>query len=166
MILADAPRGAAVFIDANVFIYAFAPDPDLGAACVQFLERIENQEIQGITTAAVFSDIAHRFMTLEACAVLGWPYKGIASRLREHPDEIRRLSRYRKAMEDILAIGVRVLPVRDEHVLSAAEISQQHGLLSNDALIVAAMRENHLTQIASHDADFDLVPGLLRYAPA
>ena len=40
------------------------------------------------------------------------------------------------------------------------------GLLSNDALIVAVMQANGLTRLASHDADFDRVPGLTRYAPA
>ncbi|HEX5445241.1 MAG TPA: PIN domain-containing protein [Pirellulales bacterium] len=46
----------------------------------------------------------------------------------------------------------------------AALISQQHGLLSGDALIVATMRHFGLALLASHDADFDRVPGLTRYA--
>ena len=47
----------------------------------------------------------------------------------------------------------------------AAERSQQHGLLHNDALIVAVMQANSLTNLASEDDDFDRVPGLTRYAP-
>jgi predicted nucleic acid-binding protein len=39
-------------------------------------------------------------------------------------------------------------------------------LLSNDALIVAVMRAQGLTNVASHDADFDRVPGITRYGPA
>jgi predicted nucleic acid-binding protein len=39
-------------------------------------------------------------------------------------------------------------------------------ILSGDALIVAVMREHGLANLASHDADFDRVPGLARYAPA
>jgi predicted nucleic acid-binding protein len=38
--------------------------------------------------------------------------------------------------------------------------------LSGDALVVAVMRENGLAHLASHDADFDGVPGLTRYSPA
>jgi predicted nucleic acid-binding protein len=38
--------------------------------------------------------------------------------------------------------------------------------LSGDALIVAFMRHHGLTHLASHDADFDRVPGLTRYSPA
>ena len=44
-------------------------------------------------------------------------------------------------------------------------LSQQYGLLTNDALTVAVMQANGLTKIASHDTDFDRVPGLTRYAP-
>jgi predicted nucleic acid-binding protein len=44
-------------------------------------------------------------------------------------------------------------------------VSRQTGLLSNDALIVAVMRANGLTKLASEDADFDRVPGITRYAP-
>jgi predicted nucleic acid-binding protein len=45
-------------------------------------------------------------------------------------------------------------------------ISQQYGLLTNDALTVAVMQANGLTKVASADTDFDRVPGLTRYAPA
>ncbi len=43
---------------------------------------------------------------------------------------------------------------------------EQHALLSGDALVVAVMHERGFTHLASHDADFDRVPGLTRYAPA
>jgi predicted nucleic acid-binding protein len=51
-------------------------------------------------------------------------------------------------------------------VVEAAKISQQTGLLSNDALTVAVMQANGITKLASNDADFDRVPGLTRYGPA
>jgi predicted nucleic acid-binding protein len=44
-------------------------------------------------------------------------------------------------------------------------VSQQHGLFANDALIVAVMQQHGLTNMASNDADFDRVPGLIRFAP-
>jgi predicted nucleic acid-binding protein len=51
-------------------------------------------------------------------------------------------------------------------VSAAAAISQQNGFLSGDALVVAVMREHGLVNLASHDADFDGIPGLTRYSPA
>ena len=48
---------------------------------------------------------------------------------------------------------------------SAAVLCRQTGLLINDALVVALMQHHGLTRLASHDGDFDRVPGLTRYAP-
>jgi predicted nucleic acid-binding protein len=44
-------------------------------------------------------------------------------------------------------------------------MSQQHELLTGDALIVATMQQHGLTHLASADADFDRVPGITRYTP-
>lgn len=158
--------GSSVFIDANIFIYAFAPEPQFGLCCSQLLERIERHDLQGFTSTHVLSDVAHRLMTIEACAKFGWPYPGIASRLVRHPTEVQSLTQFRVAIEAIIAIGVQLITVRPQHVVAATILSQQFGLLSNDALIVALMREHGLTQIASHDDDFDGVTGLQRFESA
>ena len=50
MTFADLVPRDAVFVDANIFVYHFAPDPALQGPCGQFLQRIENQEIQGFTS--------------------------------------------------------------------------------------------------------------------
>jgi predicted nucleic acid-binding protein len=50
-------------------------------------------------------------------------------------------------------------------VEAATLLSQQHELLTGDALVVAAMRQQGLTALASGDGDFDRVPGITRYAP-
>jgi predicted nucleic acid-binding protein len=47
----------------------------------------------------------------------------------------------------------------------AAEISQQTGLLHNDALVIAVMRAHGFTNLASADPGFDRVPGMTRYGP-
>ena len=36
----DLPEGESVFIDAHVFVYAFAADPTLGPPCRDLVERI------------------------------------------------------------------------------------------------------------------------------
>ena len=59
-----------------------------------------------------------------------------------------------------------MLPVEGGDVSLAADVCDQYGLLSNDALVVVLMRRRGLSTLASHDADFDRVPGLTRYAPA
>lgn len=162
MKFSDLPGGTPVFVDANVFVYAFAPDPQFGPDCEQLLERIENHDLLGFTSTHVLSDVAHRLMSLEACATFGWPYTGIAQRLNHHPAEVQKLTRFRQAIDAIIAIGIEVLPTATRHVVAAARFSQKYGLLTNDALVIALMSERAVTQLASYDTDFDRVQGITR----
>jgi predicted nucleic acid-binding protein len=152
-------------VDANLFVYYFEPHPVFGPTCQQLFLRIENKEFQGFTSSHVLSDVVHRVMTLEAASLFGRPMKGMASWLKQHPAEVQQLSRHRLAVDDISLIGIGVLPVTASLVSRAADISQQFGLLTDDALVISVMRSHGLTFLASHDSDFDRVPGLTRYAP-
>ena len=104
-------------------------------------------------------------MTIEASILFGWPFPGIANRLRTHPARVQQLTAFRLAVDRVLQSSLQMLVVAPPLVSTAAALSQQVGLLSNDALIVAVMQANGLTKLASHDADFDRVSGFARYAP-
>jgi predicted nucleic acid-binding protein len=162
----DIPAGTAVFLDANCPVFAATADPQYGPACKRLLERIENKELQGFTSAHVLGEIIHRIMTIEAALTLGRPMTGIANWLRRHPAEVQQLRRHRQAIDDLAAIPITILPVGGPQVSRAADLSIQHGLLTNDSLIVVLMQDRGLTALASLDADFDRVPGLMRYAPS
>jgi predicted nucleic acid-binding protein len=165
MIFADLRHGDSVFIDANVLVYHFEPHAVFGPACTTLIRRIELGELLGFTSTHVQSEVAHRLMTLEACTRFGWPYSGIAQRLRSHPAEVQKLKLFRQAIQQIPRYHVQVLTVAPHQVAAATAISQQTGLLTNDALVVAVMREHGLVNLASHDADFDRAAGLARYGP-
>ena len=164
MTFADLATGESVFVDANVFVYNFGPDPSFGPPSRGLLERIEQRQVQGYVSTHVLNDVAYRLMTLEACQTFSWSYTGIGQRLRRHPLQVRQLHRFRQALDEIVAMGLHVLPVLVEHVLLAGDLSREHGLLSGDALVVAIMQSHGLTNLASSDSDFDRVPGITRYA--
>jgi predicted nucleic acid-binding protein len=157
--------GSAVFLDANVLVYALGADPVYGPQTKSLLKRIEQDDIEGYISTHVFSEIAHRLMTLEACKKFGWSYTGIVRQLRRHPAEVQKLQEFRKALDDIVAIGVHILPVDAQNVLLAGDLSLRYGLLSSDALVLAMMQTNGLTHLASNDGDFDRVPGITRFSP-
>ena len=157
--------GTKVFLDANVLVYHFSGNPQYGAARTRLIERIEHQEIQGYTTSHCMTDAAHRLMTIEAMNLLGWPVAGLAARLRKHRSEIPKLNLYQQALNKLSPLGIQVLSISEDLVLQATQLSQQYELLSGDALIISAMRHHGLSQLASHDADFDRVPGVARYGP-
>lgn len=140
-------------------------EPKYGAACTQLLKRVEQGDVPGFTSSHVVADVAHRLMTLEAMQRNGWPQAGIASRLRKLHAEIPHLSIYSQAIANIPLLAISILPITYAEVAAATSLSRQYELLTGDALIVAVVRQQGLTSIASEDRDFDRVPGLTRYAP-
>lgn len=165
MTFPDLQTGDAVFVDANTLIYHFTNHPKYGAACTALVERIEQQEIQAFTSTHCLADVAHRIMTIEAMGRLAWPLSGLAARLKKHHAEIPTLSLFHMTTAKVGQLGIQVLPISEPLVLAATSFSQQFELLTGDALIVAVMRQQGLTNLASEDADFDRVLGLTRYTP-
>ena len=165
MTFVDLVAGESVFLDANTLVYHFTQEPLHGASCTHLLQRIENQEISGFTSTHILSEVTHRVMAIEAIAGQGWPLAGIANRLRGHPAVVQQLTGFRRAVERVLQSRIQILTISPSLIVAAAAVSQQTGLLSNDALIVAIMQANGLTKLASNDGAFDRVPGLTRYAP-
>jgi predicted nucleic acid-binding protein len=157
--------GSAIFLDANIFVYSIMNDPSFGAACTDLLIRIDNGELAGHTSAAVLADVAHRLMTFDAMRKFGWPYQETTRRLRRQTDEIKKLSTFQTAIAQIAQSNIAIAPVTVENVVRATEISRQHGLLTNDALLIAAMESVGIVLLASNDADLDRVPGITRFAP-
>jgi predicted nucleic acid-binding protein len=164
MILTDLADGEAVFLDANILVYHFAPHPHFGPACHLLIRRIEQQLLSAYTSTAVLSDVAHHLMTFEASARFGWTSK-VVQHLRQDPSAVRQLSLFHQAIRDVPKLGIPILTIPETSIAAAAFLSRQTGLLSDDALIVAVMQANGLSNLASNDADFDRVPGLTRYAP-
>jgi predicted nucleic acid-binding protein len=160
----DLSATESIFLDANPLVYHFAPDPLFGAACTQLIARAGKGEILAFTSTHVLSEVAHHLMTLEASALFGWTSK-VVDHLKKQPTAIQNLTNFRQAIEKIPQLGIQVLTVPSGLIASAAVVSQQTGLLANDALIVAVMQSHGLTNLASHDTDFDRVPGITRYGP-
>src|SRR5262249_52519898 len=140
MTLADIPAGTTIFVDSNILIFAVTAHPVHGTACELFLDRVENQEITAVTSTHVLGEVVHRIMTIEACDRFGWPIQGIANRLRRHPSEVQQLVQARRALDEISAAQVMVIPIAALLVSLATDLSRQTGLLYGDALIVAVMR--------------------------
>lgn len=165
MTFTDITAGSSVFVDANVLIYAYGPHPVLGTPCQELLKRLENNDVVLLTSTHVLAEMVHRLMGMEASRLFGWGTTGSAPRMKAHPREVQQLSLYRRSYDDIVALGVRILPLEARHGSLAVDVSGQFGLLSGDALVVAVMKENQLSQLASNDADFDRVPGIQRFSP-
>lgn len=166
MTFAALQLGDAVFVDANIFVYHFAPDPIFQIPCGQLLQRIENHQIHGFTSTHVLAEAAHRLMTLEARTRMGWSAGKVVQRLKQNPSTFQCLTGFRTAIERVVQSRIVVLPASAALLAAALGLCQQPGMLITDSLTVALMQANGLSKIASDDSDFDRVPGIIRYGPA
>ena len=160
----DLPQGTTCFVDANILIYHFVDLGEVSATCRAFLMRVVRSQINAVSTAACLADAVHRVMGVEAQErfKLG---SGAVAWLQQHPERIRELSAFRNAASQLDALPLRLLPVDSKVILEAADLSSHHGLLCNDAVIVALMRRHGLTHLVSNDDDFDHVAGLTVWKP-
>lgn len=166
MTFLDLGVGDAVFLDANTFVYYFAPDPRWSSPCGLLLQRIQNQEIAGHTSAAILGETAHRLMTIEARTRHRWTSGKVLHRLRQNPHIVQTLTNSEAAVASIVGSRVQIFLVDAGLVVAAAAVSRQTGLLTNDALTVALMQAHGLTKLAGNDPDFDRIAGITRYSPA
>ena len=155
--LAALPSGSRVFIDANIFIYHFTRT-QLTASCTAFIQRVEVGDVEGITSIIALAEVAHRLMILEAIQTHGLNSNTAVRKLKEKPALVQQLSRYKVGTETVRTFNVAVEAITSTHLQSAQGFSRTYGLLTNDSLTAAVMQSLTLTDIASNDPDFTLVP--------
>lgn len=163
-LLDSVPNGSDVLIDANVFIYALTAK---SAQCKTFLERCSREEVTGATLFEVLHDATHKFMIAEALQrglFAGQQEKG-AKYLSKHPEQVKVLTDYWVNTLNLLALNVMLLPM-EQDILERGQTERVNaGLLTNDSIIVAAMREYGISRIATNDRLFEAVSGISVYSP-
>lgn len=155
------PPGSDVFLDANIFIYGLS---GVSAQCRTLLRDCSEELVTGISSYHVVSEVTHRLMCIEAQS------KALAGQrpretLGAHPERVMQLTDYWTDIERLLSLNILFLAV-DEDTIRAANIErQQYGLLNNDSLIVASMRNYGLSLLASRDNGFERVSNVTMYSP-
>jgi predicted nucleic acid-binding protein len=157
--LQDLPDGTDVFLDANIFIYAFG---EQSAQCKDLLLRCAHERV--FATFDIVNEVTHRLMILEALSV-GFIQKGGAEELKRHIARIPSLTRYWILASKIFALNVLLLHTDESRLRQAHAVRASDGLLTNDSLIVAAMNEFGIPALATRDDDFDHIPSLVVYKP-
>lgn len=173
------PAGAAIFVDANIFIYHF-----LGASpdCAAFLERCAAGDVRAVTGTHIVAEVLHRLLVAEAKAKAknAASLKGRVARagagergsegvgvryLAGHPDGVRRLADHHAAAAAIEQIVETILPLTMDVVRASQWARSREGLLVNDSLTAAMIKAEGIAHLASRDAAFLRVEGLVVYRP-
>ena len=146
------PDGSNVLIDANVFVYGLS---NVSLQCRNFLARCSHEQVYGITLFEVVHEATHEFMRAEAKAKGLFTAQEKGSRyFSRHPEDVKRLTDYWTNTQRILALNLVFLPSEEKIVIGAQRARVEAGLLTNDSVIVAAMREYGISNIATNDGGF------------
>jgi predicted nucleic acid-binding protein len=162
MSLGDLRDGDRVFIDANIFIYHFG---GRSLECKALLERCARRALLGYTSTPVLAEVLHRRMVAEAIAQGLVTARTAVRKLGETPEVVKQLTQYQDDVRKIPQMHLTILPLTLDIVQASAEVRKSEGLLTNDSFVVACMREQGLTQLATANGDFDRVGGMTIYKP-
>ena len=134
----------AVFIDANIPIYAAGRDHPLKEPCARILRMVAKEPQTFVTNSEVLQELIHRYLASERW-VLG--------------REVLRA--FAEVMHD------RIEPVHAEDVLAASALANRHpGVSARDLVHTAVMQRLGAGHIISADTDFDRLEGIVRLNPA
>jgi predicted nucleic acid-binding protein len=156
------PDGSDVLIDANVFVYGLTATSQ---QCKTFLERCSREEVLGVSLLECVNDATHQFMKGEALR------KGLCSGqamkyLSAHPEEVKKLTDYWVNTQRLMVLNLLFVPV-DQKIVTGAQAERVNaGLLTNDSIIVATMREYGISRIATSDKTFDTVANISVFSPS
>jgi len=156
------PDGSNILIDTNIFIYALT---NKSAQCRNFLARCSREQVSGITLHEVVHEATNVFMRVEAIDKGLAPKGQVNTYLSQHPDEVKKLTNYWLNTQKVLALNLVLLPMEEKIIVGAQRERDAAGLLTNDSVIVSAMREYAIMHIATNDGMFNYVNGLSVFSP-
>lgn len=162
MNLSELTENSVVVLDSNIFIYA---DQLKSKECINLITRIVERELHGVLLAHVLAEVMHVFMIQEAQAKGEMRIASPAKYLSSKPGFVKGLYEYSEKAAKILKFGLQFENSIIQDFLSLPFLQRQYGLLTNDALIVAATQRLGITAIASADKCFSGIYGIQHYMP-
>ena len=135
---------SAIFIDANIPIYAFGREHAHKEPCARILFMAAEQPRLFVTDAEVLQELLHRYLTSDRWALGKEIIRGFAE-----------------------VMHGRIEPIRGEDVQLAANLADHHPRMSSrDLLHAAVMQRLGSDRIVTADTDFDSLPNVTRLDPA
>ncbi len=163
MNLSEIPKDTRIVLDTGIFLYAMQ---GLSAQSRFFLERCATDDVTGILTSPVLTDVMHGLMIAEA-KDNGWiPSVHPLRDLKSQPKRIASLRRYESVVRDLMGMGLALEVVTREDFLTAMDVQQRSGFLMRDALLIAMCKRLGVHGIASPDPGFRKALGIDVYWPS
>lgn len=156
------PAGARCLVDANILIYHFG---GLSPECSDFIARVVRHEVEAHLTTVVIAEVLHRRMMLEAVAKNPALANQTLKKLKSNPGIIASLIDYVTEVEDLLRLPFRILTVTATDIQRSHALRRNENLFVNDSLNLAAALRGGITNIVTHDADFNRIAAINVWEP-
>jgi len=162
MFFRNIPDGESVFLDSNVFVYAFA---QASSECITLVERCKQGRVYGFVSTLGLAEVYHKTMTMEAAGLIG--EKTVrAQYLEQHPDLVQRLTDYAPFLEHlIMRSNLGIIEVSEMDLLRSQQIRDRYGLLTIDSVHVRVALDYGIPTIATNDRAFERVEGIQVFRP-
>ncbi len=86
--------------------------------------------------------------------------------LTEHSEIIKKLSTYIHDVEKIGDMNLEVLELTYDCIKTSASVRRSEGILTNDSLVAATMKDIGVLNLLTNDDDFDRIEWLHIYKPS
>jgi len=167
--LADFTADEPIFIDANIFLFHAFDDKEHGDAATAFLTRVENAEVEAVTSSLVIDEVLFKILTQAAAAHLEkptiWNIKKLLKQETISQVVYEPVLKYRAYLESLAFLGMKIVEVTGEHLFAATDIGSRYGLLITDAAHIAVMKWQRINHLATADADFFDIDGITAWRP-
>lgn len=156
------PPNSTRLVDANILLYHIA---GLSLDCKTFLQRVANEEVQAYLTSTIVAETLHRQMLIEAVTKrLVTPGKTL-NKLKENPEVIKNLSDYFTEVQKLLQVPFWFLEVSLDDVEESHKLRRTYGMFVNDSINLACAQRRGISNIVTHDHDFDRVSTISVWTP-
>lgn len=156
----------AIFIDASIFLHhAFDVNPD----SVEFLKRVESNDLKAYTSALVIEEITFKLMMQSASNFLEKiTLQSVKTFLKDDENRekvFKPVEEYREYINYLKDFGVTIFDLTDRDMALAIQKARAYGLITADAAHIAIMERKGITHIASSDSDFKAVSNITLWSP-
>lgn len=85
--------------------------------------------------------------------------------LKAHPGIVKKLVDHHSIPKKIASFNLEIVPADIDAIIRSQEMKRRFGLLSNDSLTLQIMKDLKINNLASNDADFEMVTFIKLYKP-
>ena len=157
-----------IFIDANIFLDYALPNKEFGVSVSNFLERVELQDINAITTPVVLNEVSYVLLLQRGMTILNTKNRdAVRSGIKDNSDFAHRCYDAVDIFNEFISglDGLKLIPVQPEDYLRASDLGRAYCLLPVDALHLSVMRRCNIRDIATRDRDFEQADGIAIWRP-